>query len=324
MFKTPAFWYSSSFLSTALTKFFSPLGWLYYYISTLYQSTRNSYKLKVPVICIGNFTVGGSGKTPSVVALADLLKARGENPHIITRGYGTINNAPVKVDLLFHTFEDVGDEALILAKAAPTWVCIDRVKAAKEAEKNGATLILMDDGFQNNSIHKTLSLIVVDSLQLFGNEMLFPLGPLRTPLSRGGKKADAFFYLNAQANDTIDSRIQSFGKPIFTGKFISKSNSSFPKDIIAFAGIGYPYKFYQSLIQQGYSITQYYSFPDHHPYSKSDLEKIISENPKAFYLTTEKDWLRIPAEYQQRVHYFPIELVFDEPIQLTEFLLSKH
>ena len=174
---TPRFWRNNSSNPGMMTFFLTPFSWIWT-LGLKHRLNVPSYKVKVPVICIGNINLGGVGKTPAVIAFTEKLKEIGLNPHIVSKGYRGKLTGPILVSEK-HDSKDVGDEPILLSSFAPTWVSKDRVKGAKEAVENGCDIIILDDGFQNGYLHKDFSVIVVDAKRGFGNERVFPAGPLR-------------------------------------------------------------------------------------------------------------------------------------------------
>ncbi len=313
MFKTPHFWNKRQWINYLLI----PISWIWTRIAQWNEGHIKSESVSVPVICVGNLVMGGAGKTPTVIALVDLLKKMGHVPHILSRGYGAYIRNAIQVNPDKHNYLQVGDEPLLLAHAAPTWAGPDRVQSAKAAIANGATILVMDDGLQNPSLEKDLSFIVVDSIQGVGNGMVFPAGPLREPIEAGASRAHAMIVIG---ND--DSSFEFIDEQFVAKiKCLSKVSDK-NKAIVAFAGIGYPEKFKHTLKENGYEIYQFVEFADHHPYTIHDMIKLVklAEQYKATLLTTTKDWLRVPNHYRNKVESLPISLSFDEPERIQTFL----
>jgi len=264
--KQPKFWNTKNVASYTL----KPLSWLYGAGASVRQVTTKPYHAKIPVVCVGNIVVGGAGKTPVVISLAEYFKKKKKKVHILSRGYGGKLDG-VKVDLKKHTAKDVGDEPLLLAKVAPTWIYADRAKGAQAIEKTGADLILMDDGFQNSSLHKDLSLIVFDGEYGIGNGAVMPAGPLREPLQKGLKRADGVVIVGKSSLSFQN------GTPVMKASITPTSTSLKGKKVIAFAGIGRPEKFFDTLKGIGAKIIKSYSFADHHPFTDKEIKKMIDE-----------------------------------------------
>lgn len=260
--------------------------------------------------------MGGAGKTPTVIALAKYLQNKGLSPHILSRGYKAHVSGPTLVDLAHHSAHEVGDEPLLLSRTAPTWVYKDRVASAHAAIEAGADILIMDDGFQNPSLYKDMSLVVVDGKQGFGNGRVFPAGPLREYPSRGLARADAVVLLGK------DEHGFSFPKPVLKGQL--KAVNPKAGRVLAFTGLGFPEKFYQTLRDQGYEIVDTESFPDHHPYTNVEILQLIesARGHTARLITTEKDMVRIPLELRSQIETLDIWLEF-EHINLLDDLLRK-
>lgn len=262
---------------------------------------------KVPVICIGNFIAGGAGKTPSAITLAKLLWHEGHRPFILTRGYGGTEAGPLLVEPDTHSAAEVGDEALLLAEAAPTVVSIDRVAGANLAAEQGATVILMDDGFQNPSLAKDLSIVVVDGATGIGNGMVIPAGPLRAPLRTQMVKADALLVIgDGKPGEALVRRAARRAMPILRGDLKPRPNPELEgRRVLAFAGIGRPEKFYQSLRDFGAEVVVTRSYPDHYPFTVDDAKDILTlaEKKDLLPVTTAKDMLRLQGEQGELLHW---------------------
>lgn len=314
--KTPAHWQNKNLLSLALY----PLGCLYGLATAARLYFNPPEKVSAKVICIGNFTAGGTGKTPTAVSLAALLQQKGYNPQFITRGYGgKLQNVIVTPKI--HSARDVGDEPLLLARQAPVIVNRQRHLAALKAEQNGADFILMDDGFQNPSLYKDLSLIVIDGTNGLGNEFCIPAGPLREFLPLAARRASAIAIIG-EDKFNLASRFPK--KPIFRGHITPLPPKTDKKDIIAFAGIGNPQKFYYSLKDLGFNILQTTDFPDHHFYKTEELLQLISQaqNMNTDIYTTAKDFVKIPVELRPHFKVLEISITWDDAESLCNFLIN--
>jgi len=276
------------------------------------------WRAPVPVVCVGNLTLGGTGKTPTVLALAHLLRAQGRRPAILSRGYGGRLAGPVRVDPSSHRAADVGDEPLLLAAAAPVYVARDRKAGAQAALAAGADILLMDDGFQNPSLEKTLSLVVVDGAAGFGNRRVFPAGPLREPVAAGFARAHALVMVGA------DARAAAFGfaGPVLRADLVPAPGAWAGVPVVAFAGIGRPEKFFDTVAQTGALVRATYPFADHHAYSRRQIERLlaIAAERGALPVTTEKDWVRLPPDLAARIRTVPVELRFADPGALAALL----
>jgi tetraacyldisaccharide 4'-kinase len=321
--KTPDFWQRDS--KSLMPALLGPASWLYGAAARLQRSLQKTSSVEVPVICVGNVVAGGAGKTPVALALAQFFLAEGRNPHFLTRGYGGRLKGPVRVVRDVHKFSDVGDEALILAAAAPTWVARDRVEGAAAAAKAGAGVIIMDDGFQNPALKKDMSLLVLDGGYGTGNGRLLPAGPLRETLEDGLARADAVVLVDGESdNDHINQLI--INKPVFKAKLVPKSTGETisGEDVVAFAGIGRPAKFFNSLQNIGCRLIECFSFADHHVYNNDEIMKMVelASARNAALVTTRKDYVRLTAEAKMMVTVFDVEMNFEAPEGLQRLLLS--
>lgn len=286
-----------------------PLAWLYDFGRWLRLKFSRPTLLPIPVICIGNINAGGTGKTPTALWLASLLKPTGKRIFFLSRGYGGKWDGPVMVDPKRHLAHEVGDEPLLLAKSCPTIIAKDRRKGAKMAIELGAELIIMDDGMQNPQLHKDLQLVVVDGAVGFGNCSVMPLGPLRQNLPSGLNQADVFIMIG---NPKIElrQRLEATGKPILMAKFQTDQSLVKGKRLVAFCGIGRPSKFFETLKQAGANLVGEQAFPDHHPFNDTELEGVyaVASQKGAQLITTEKDATRLPSTWQMLVQILPVSL----------------
>lgn len=313
---TPKYWQSDHFISKILT----PFGYVYGLATALRLKLKKGYQAKIPVICIGNITAGGVGKTPISMAIAQMLQAEGMHPFFISRGYGGKLNG-VLVDLKTMTAADIGDEPMMLATIAPTVVSADRGKAAQIAEQNGADVLIMDDGFQNPSLKKDISFLVFNGEMGVLNGKIIPAGPMRESLKSGLKRADAVIMIG---NDKTNLTSQ-IDKPIFKAHIKEQDVQEDSEKVIAFAGIGYPQKFYNSLMKCGLTIEKAYDFPDHHFYQKDELKTLIKKaNKRGLPIyTTLKDYVKIPDNLKEHFKVLHIDAVFDDSNAFFEFMKSK-
>lgn len=314
--KTPSFWKDNNIISTLLT----PLGELYALATTLRLKLKTPKKVNIPVICIGNLTAGGTGKTPTAISLADMLKKSGININFISRGYhGNLQNTEVNPKL--HTPQQVGDEPLLLSQVAPTFINANRYQGALIAQNNSAQCIIMDDGFQNPTLHKDLSFIVIDGNYGFGNCKCIPAGPLREHISSGIKRAQAALIIGEDKYN-ISNKLNI---PSFKGKIIPQSPNLDNNEVIAFAGIGRPEKFYNSLTELGIKVIKTFDFPDHHYYTEAELQNIIKEaqSSKADIITTSKDFVKIPSQLQSHFKVLDITIQWEDAKGLQNFILTK-
>ncbi len=269
----------------------------------------------VPVICVGNLTVGGAGKTPAALALAERLLATGHRPHFLTRGYGGRAHGPLRVDPERHAFALVGDEALLLAAVAPTWVARDRRAGVAAAARAGADCVLMDDGFQNPSLTPDLAFVVVDGGYGFGNRRLLPAGPLRERIADGLARAQAVIRIGADRRG-ID-RLLPAGLPLLEAELCPAPDAPAlaGRRVLAFAGMGRPDKLFVTLSAAGAELVGREVFADHHRYRRSEVEGLLARAARAdaLCITTTKDAVRLPADLRSRVAVLPIVLRWQPP-----------
>ncbi len=276
------------------------------------------------MICIGNITVGGSGKTPTIIALHHIIKNHAifKSPYFLSRGYGSQETEPRRI-----TSQDdaktVGDEPVLLASHSNTITSVNRFNGAKMAQGLGADCILMDDGFQNTSLKKTLSFLVFDGLMGLGNGHGLPAGPLRESLPDGIERSDAVIIIGDDTRNIAPSiRSLSDEIPIIKARFEPTKPIDKKEKYIGFAGLGYPEKFKVLLNSLTKNLISFHAFPDHHPYSDKDIELLIqnAKDQGATLITTEKDFVRIPEQYQENIDVLPIQLKFDKEEQVINIL----
>jgi tetraacyldisaccharide 4'-kinase len=307
----PAFWARPPGL---LSELLLPVGASWEAAGRLRQAFARPYSPPVPVVCVGNLVAGGSGKTPVALALAAHLVSRGAAVHIVTRGYGGRLGGPVRVDPARHDAAAVGDEALLLANRAPCWVARDRADGVRAAVAAGAQMVVLDDGFQNPGIAKTLSLLVVDAAYGFGNGRVIPAGPLRESLARGLARAEAIVLLGADAQpqalgiETALPVLHACLQPI-DGERLAGAR------LLAFAGIGRPGKFFTSLRALGAELVDTRSFPDHHPFRAGEIDRLVraAERAKARLITTTKDIVRVPVAMRAAIEVLEVEIRWRDP-----------
>jgi tetraacyldisaccharide 4'-kinase len=328
--ETPFWWYRKT---GVLASVLAPLGRLYGSVVEGRFARATPYRSLLPVVCIGNFTAGGGGKTPTAIAVARLLMARGERPAFLTRGYGGASAGPIFVGR-GQVASEVGDEPLMLAEIAPTVVSADRVAGAKAIETTDAAVIVMDDGFQNPSLHKTFSLIAVDAASGIGNGLIMPAGPLRAPLEAQIGRADALLVIGDGGNaKSLTETFERHGKPVLKARIEANCDPRWLSVLpaIGFAGIARPGKFFATLRANGARLIDARSFPDHHRYSEREARRLLDEAQAkgAMLVTTEKDWARLPddggtavGELKHRSRPFPIVVKFDDEAAVTQLLKS--
>jgi tetraacyldisaccharide 4'-kinase len=329
--RAPAFWWRQD--SSLLARLLRPPAALYGAVAArrLRQPGRPAER---PVICIGNFTVGGAGKTPAALAVARLLAAAGEAPFFLTRGYGGRLAGPVRVDPAVHTARDVGDEPLLLARAFPTIVARHRSDGAQLAAAGGASLVIMDDGLQNPALAKDLAFAVVDAAVGTGNGLTLPAGPLRAPLAAQWPHVSALITVGAGApGAALADEAKARNKAVFGGRLRPDAVAAASvrgRGVLAFAGIGRPEKFFATLRETGANVVRERPFADHHPYTPAEVRAIIAEARAGglVAVTTEKDRVRIAAladlgSAADDIRVLPVRLVFDHESAVVRLLLQK-
>ncbi len=317
--RAPDFWDRSDFLSRLAMAVLSPLGAVYGASVRYKAQTAKPHRVRVPVICVGNISAGGTGKTPIAIAIADAVIARGRNPFFLTRGYGGRLKGPLVVSRS-HRARDVGDEPLLLSRKAATVVARNRAEGAELAAERGADVIIMDDGHQNFSLAKDLSLIVVDGARGFGNGLVLPAGPLREPAPQGLARADAVI-LSGEATPSL---------PAFEGLVLrahigpAATENWRGRRVLAFAGIGQPENFFASLRALGAEVAGAVRFADHHFYTGKEIGGLKAEAraAKARLVTTEKDFVRLGEAEREDIEVLPV-LAAIEPIAALDRLLDR-
>jgi tetraacyldisaccharide 4'-kinase len=324
---TPRWWYVRRGAPMALTRLLlRPVSWIWAFATARRIARGHAFDPGVPVICVGNLTVGGTGKTPVVRALAGRLARR--SPAILTRGYGGRLAGPVKVEGERHTAAEVGDEALMMAADAPVFVARDRAAGAAAAAAAGAGVVIMDDGHQNPAVMKTLSLVVVDGETRagewpFGDGAVFPAGPMREPLEAGLSRADAvILLLPADLEAPEPALVALFGDlPVLMAHLVPAGPAPEGPQV-GFAGIGKPWKMERALVAAGCDLVDFAPLPDHARLDER-LLKAIERRARvlgAGLLTSEKDWVRLPPAWRARVRVWPVEARFDDEAALEAVL----
>jgi tetraacyldisaccharide 4'-kinase len=317
----PGFWAQPPGL---LAELLLPAGIAWDAAGRLRRAMARPYFSPVPVVCVGNLVAGGAGKTPIVLALAVALMGRSVSVHIVTRGYGGRLRGPVRVDLTCHDAAAVGDEAVLLARHTPCWIARDRAAGVRAAVAAGARTVLLDDGFQNASVAKTLSLVVVDAAYGFGNGRVIPAGPLRESLRGGLARADAVVLL--QGDEAIGSEriVIDTASPILPAVLSPVGGERLTgKRLFAFAGIGRPEKFFATLRALGAVLVGTRAFPDHHPFRGAEIDRLIrdAERAQARLVTTAKDIVRVPRASRARIEVLEVEVVWPDIAKLDALLM---
>ncbi|MGA0608238.1 tetraacyldisaccharide 4'-kinase [Phenylobacterium sp. VNQ135] len=321
---TPRWWYSRDRRVMPMTRgLLTPLSWVWTGVTARRIARARPADAGVPVICVGNVTMGGAGKTPVVREIARRLDA-----HVLTRGYGGREAGPLRVDPTRHDADDVGDEPLMLATDLPVWVSRDRAAGARAAAEAGARVIVMDDGHQNPSVRKALSLVVVDGETRngewpFGDGRVFPAGPMREPLEAGLARADASVVLLPADLEAPDPELLAAlaRRPVLIARLVSAGPPP-PGPVVGFAGIGKPWKFERALKAAGAELADFAPFPDHFAYDPAAL-KLLDERAAQFgarLVTTEKDWVRLPSDWRAKVTPWPVRAAFEDEAGLDRLL----
>ena len=319
MIKTPSFWFKKNhILSTIL----SPLAYIYYHGHLLKRCLEKEIRIKTPTICIGNLSVGGSGKTSVTIAVRKLLSENYKNIFVLSRGYKSLSRKP-KIVSNHDTAKEVGDEACVHKMYGKICIARNRKEGALLCEKLMSDLIILDDGFQSKNIEKDISIIVFESDRMFGNQKLLPAGPLREKIEDGIKRADAIIYIK---NDNKKMHLK-FPKslPIFFAykKILFKKKPK--RNIFAFCGLGNPENFFKSLENLGLVISKKKVFPDHHYFNNSEIEKLIkiSETENVDLVTTLKDFVKIDEKYQNKIIVADLDINFKNKDKFLKFLNKK-
>jgi tetraacyldisaccharide 4'-kinase len=324
MLHEPRFWWKEPGFAAALL---APAAAIYGRVAAQ-RLGRPGYRATIPVFCIGNPTLGGAGKTPAAIALAKMLERRGGKPVLLTRGYGGKVPGPVLADTN-HRADEIGDEAILLAAAAPTVIAADRAAGAKFAAERGAGIVVMDDGFQNPSLAKDVSLLVIDAARGLGNGRVFPAGPLRAPIATQFAQADALL-LVGEPNRALERGLALSGLPLLRAALVPDPDAIARlsgKRTLAFAGIGNPEKFFRTLKQNGIPPAQTRSFPDHHAYRARDAAGLldIARRDELQLVTTEKDAARLRGEpalagLAESIEVLPVEMRFEDDAAIARLL----
>ncbi len=326
--REPTFWWRDA---SIIARLLAPAGTLYGAMAQLRLHERGQ-RAPAPVICIGNLTLGGAGKTPLALATAGLLKKAGEQPVFLTRGYGGALAGPIDVDPMSHTAMDVGDEALLLAQMAPT--ILAHARAAGAAMAVHASVIVMDDGFQNPELRKDISLLAVDERRGIGNGRVFPAGPLRAPLAAQVARAHAVILVGTPSRGAdVSNEARKHGLPVLRAHF--QPNKDFIAAlghgrVLAFAGIADPEKFFETLVSAGSTVAVTRAFPDHHRYTRAEARALCEDADREglVLVTTEKDLARLRgdsevAELAGHAHALPVMLRFEEEDAFRSFIVER-
>ena len=329
MMREPSFWWRPAGVTAGLL---APFGAIYGLIAAA-RMARPGRAARIPVLCIGNLTLGGAGKTPTALAVAQILDAAGRRPFVLSRGYRGELAGPVRVDPTKHRSAEVGDEPLLLARSVPTIVARDRAAGADAARAAGAVSIVMDDGFQSPGLRKDRSMLVVDGRRGIGNGKVFPAGPLRAPLESQLRRAQAVLVIGSgPAGEAVAAAARVHGLPVFHGRLEPDARAVAVlkgRPVLAFAGIGDPEKFFATLRGAGIDVRAAISFPDHHCYRRIEALDLLGrvEREGLVPVTTEKDWARLAgqddlAALAAVAHALPVTLKVTEDGAFRDWLLT--
>jgi tetraacyldisaccharide 4'-kinase len=316
--RAPDFWRTDN----GIARLLEPAGLIYGAITARRIANTQPYKVPAPVICVGNLTVGGTGKTPVAASLAARLRDRGRTPHILLRGYGGTIPGPLKIDAHTHTADEVGDEALVHARTTPTWIGARRALAARHAIKDKANVLIMDDGHQHPSLAKDLSLIVVDGRTAFGNGRIVPAGPLRENIDAGLARADAVILMGEDRHNIAPSLAERL--PVLRARLAPgpEGQGLRGQRVVGFAGIGDPEKFLQTLLDLGAQVVAFHPFGDHYGYGSADIQPILDEayTVNALPVTTTKDAVRLDPDQRQQVNVLSVGVEWEDEAALDGLL----
>jgi tetraacyldisaccharide 4'-kinase len=320
MLKAPGFWQTDNLTARTM----APLGQLFTFGSRLRGRLIAPAVMTTPVICVGNLVAGGTGKTPVCLALAAMLKGHSKKLCFLGKGYGGRYDGPLLVDPDKHTCAEVGDEALLLAQTAPAWIAKDRKAGALAAAKSGAQIIIMDDGFQNPGVPKALSLVVIDGGYGFGNQRVMPAGPLRETIDEGLRRAHGVILLGNDAFNVGTLIGLKFGLPVLRARLELEppAPALLKRPLVAFAGIGRPQKFFDSVAAAGGKLVGQESFPDHHTFRDKDILRLsrMAKLQDAALVTTTKDFVRLPAGFHDKVIPLPVKVVWEDARAVMKLL----
>lgn len=314
--KEPWFWRDDGYAAKAASALMAPASMLYDAAQRLRMSAATPQKSGAPVICVGNATLGGAGKTPFALMLKKILGEKNIKVHFASRGFGGNLKGPVRVSA-DHTAIEVGDEPLLLAAEAPTWIAKNRLDGVRAAAK-GADIVIMDDGFQNPTVAKDFAILLADADDPCGNGRVFPAGPMREPFARAAARADAIALIGEGDGVPVDVA------PVFRARRRMTTDLA-PQKIFAFCGIARAERFFSGLEAAGFTLAGARAFADHHPYAAEEISALMALAKKAGaqLMTTEKDFVRLPADARSGVNFARLELTIDDAGGLYDLIAKK-
>ncbi len=325
MMRAPSFWRGGT--SAPWPALLSPLASLYGAVQQWRWRHARPARPPLPVICVGNVTAGGAGKTPTAIAIARRLIGAGHKVHFLSRGYGGRLPGPLRVDAGKHSAGEVGDEPLLLAQTAPCWIARDRLAGAAAAHADGAEIVIMDDGFQNPTIAKDIHVLVIDGGYGFGNGRLLPAGPLREPPASALERSDCIVWIEDPLHRDSNPGATLGGVPVFRARIVPSPSAMHlsGQPVHAFAGIGRPEKFFATLHEMGCDLRAATAFADHHSFSPEEIIALVeaAAADSATLVCTEKDWLRLPADARIMATPVPIALQFEAEDSFTGLIAAR-
>ncbi len=315
MIGEPWFWRERSIAASVMTAALSPLSAMYDFTQRTRAALSTPKTVATPIVCVGNATLGGVGKTPFCIFLAGLLLEKGIHPHFATRGYGGASSGPLAV--IDRTAAEVGDEALLLANTAPTWIARNRHAGAERAA-NGADIVILDDGFQNPTIAKDCSILLINASAQDTNQKIFPAGPMREPMQRAIRRAHIVVLVGRR-----DTNFDTHDKPVF--RAVSKFEINVePQRVVAFCGVGDPRRFFTMLREKGFDVVEAVSFPDHHAFSTREIDRLrrLAKQRGALLACTRKDIVRLDAADAKGIAVADLSISVDRPDALVQQVLT--
>ena len=323
---TQYIWYSKSKFSYFVIFIFFPLSIIYYLLFLLKKIQSNEKSFQTKIVCIGNCSVGGDGKTSTVLSLINLYKSRNIKVAVLLKGYKGKIKVPTQVNIVNHSAVDVGDEALLYVEHARTFISNDRLKGINFIiTQFSPDVILIDDGLQDFRIKKDKSILVINGERGFGNGFLLPVGPLRQSPSSAMKLADIIIIVGDDKGNSLDAYKSNFKNKLFLKAEITCKKNQLDKNYFAFSGIGNNPGFINTLDTNNYNLTKIKLFPDHYYYTDTDIKNIkkYATDNDLEIITTEKDWKRLNTKQRLGINFLRISLEFSNDEALSKFLLKN-